>query len=88
MNETKDKSEEMLDRLRSERDHLKVRMHLAGAELRDEWERLEPKWRKLESGIAEARKEAKDLSHDVRDGISVVGEEIAEAYRRIRRRLG
>ena len=62
-------------------------MHLARAELRDEWEALEKKWENLERRLADAGTEARSASRDVGAAAGRLAEEIAAAYRRIRDRL-
>ena len=41
MNERRQRFERVLDRLRTDRDELRVKAHLARAEAREEWEKLE-----------------------------------------------
>ncbi len=77
----------MIDRLRTERDELRVRMHLARAELREEWKILEKKWERLERRLEKAGSDAIAASRDVGGAAGTVAEEIAAAYRRIRERL-
>ncbi|MDX1570097.1 MAG: hypothetical protein R3200_06390 [Xanthomonadales bacterium] len=43
-----------MDKLRRLRDELRVQIHLAGAEARDEWHALEKRWRELNRRIADA----------------------------------
>lgn len=78
---------ELIARLRTERDDLRVRMHLAKAELKDEWASLEKKWERLENRLSQARTEAKAASKGVGSAAGNLAEEIASAYRRIRDRL-
>lgn len=87
MTEQREKIEHVLNRLRTERDELRVRAHLARAEAREEWDKLEDKWGDLESRAAAAGKEAKEASGDVRSAFDMLAAEIAGAYRRIRRQL-
>ena len=49
---------EAIDKLREERDELRVQMHLAAAEVRDEFEELEEKWSQLETRLRAASREA------------------------------
>lgn len=83
----RERVEHVLARLRTERDELRVRAHLARAEAREEWDRLERKWGDLEAKAAAARKEAKAASGDVRSAFDTLAHELARAYRRIRRQL-
>lgn len=78
---------DLIARLRTERDELRVRMHLAKAELREEWATLEKKWTRLENRLSQARTEAKSASKDVGSAAESLAGEIASAYRRIRDRL-
>ncbi len=81
------RSHDLIQRLRTERDQLRVRMHLARAELKDEWQDTEKKWERLEQRLSEAGAEAKAASHDVGAAAGNLADEIAHAYRRIRDRL-
>jgi hypothetical protein len=74
-------------KLKEERDELRVRMHLASMEIKDEWEELEKKWQHLEPKLAEAKDEVVETSRAVGAGLEVIAEELGAAYRRIRERL-
>ncbi|MEE4360196.1 MAG: hypothetical protein V2I63_01590 [Pseudomonadales bacterium] len=76
-----------LAELRTERDDLKVRLHLAAREVQDEWEELEEKWEHLESRAENVRKEAVASGKEVAGALELLGEELGQAYKRIRRRL-
>lgn len=82
------KREQVLERLRRERDELRVQMELGKAEFREEWTELEKKWERLESRLSGAAKEAKESSEDVGAAFGVLTDELAQAYRNIRSRLG
>ena len=56
-------------------------MHLAKAEIRDEWEEeLEPKFQ-------EAERKLEGAAEETRQVINVIAEELMDAYRRIKARL-
>lgn len=74
-------------KLKEERDELRVRMHLASMEIKDEWEELEKRWQHLEPKLAEAKDEVVETSRAVGAGLEVIAEELGAAYRRIRERL-
>ena len=76
---------ELLARLRTERDDLHVRMHLAGAELRDEWQRVEPKWQHFQARAEEVAASAGEASKDVGAALVLLGEELGHAFERIRK---
>lgn len=87
MNDRSDRIESMMKRLRTERDELRVRAHLAKAEMKEEWEKLEDKWGDLESRAKAAKAEASEASKDVGSALEILGDELSQAYRRIRGRL-
>ncbi len=74
-------------KLKTERDELRVRMHLAKEDLQDEWSTLEGKWEKLEHKLSAAKKEAVDSSDDVGSAAKLLAGEIKQAYQRIKRKL-
>ncbi len=77
----------IVDKLKTERDELKVRMHLAKEDLQDEWTTLEGKWDKLEHKLGAAKREAADSSGDVGLAAKALAGEIKQAYQRIKRSL-
>jgi hypothetical protein len=87
MNEAS-KSQQILAKLRQERDELRVQVELGKAEFRDEWQELEQKFQKLESRFSGAAKEARESSEEVGAAFGVLADELGQAYRNIRARLG
>lgn len=73
--------------LKQQRDELRLQMHLAKTEAREEWEELEKKWQHLESRLGRAADEAKASAHNVGAAMETVAEELGAAYRRIRNSL-
>ena len=80
----KQKYTELLNTLKTQRDELNVKMHLASMEVRDEWQVVEDKWEHLQSKGAQLEKEAGGAAHEVGEAISILGHEIKEGYKRIR----
>lgn len=87
MSPEKGRLEELITKLKQERDELRVQIHLAKAEAKDEWEELEKKWDILENKLAALKRETKDASKDIGAALSILSEEIANAYKRIRKKL-
>lgn len=83
----KEDLEKMLGKLREQRDELRLQMHLAKAELREEWDDVENKWEHVESRLEKAGHEAKESAGDVGAALSQVAEEIGAAYKRIKNSL-
>jgi len=73
--------------LRQQRDELRLQMHLAKAEAREEWEELEKKWQHLETRLERAAGEAKASAENIGAAMETVTDELGAAYRRIRNSL-
>lgn len=79
--------DELVDELRQERDRLELKIHLAKAEARDEWEQAERKWQELKAKAELAGREAKAASKDVGAAARNLAQELKRAYGRISRQL-
>lgn len=77
--------QEQLARLRTERDELKVKLHLAKAEARDEWDKIEDRFNEFQDKAHAAQSAAGEAAKDVGAAAHLLGEELAEAYQRIRK---
>lgn len=73
--------------LKTERDELLVQIHLAKAELKDEWEHLEKKWSSIEVELEKIKDETEDKARELYSALQVIGDELGAAYKRIRERL-
>jgi len=62
MSDFKDTLSRDIDALRQLRDELKLQIHLAKAEARDRWDKLETKWTEIEARSADARREPRGSS--------------------------
>jgi SMC interacting uncharacterized protein involved in chromosome segregation len=85
MADEKMKLERLVDELKEQRDELRVRLHLARADARDEFERLEKRWEHARGRLAVIGKEAGEASKDVGDAARLVLDEIKTGYQRIRK---
>jgi BMFP domain-containing protein YqiC len=83
----KEDVQNLLDRLKQQRDELNVQMHLAAAEVRDEWAELEKKWSHFESRARHLGSATADAAQDVGSATKALGEELVAAYNRIRKSL-
>ena len=75
---------ELLARLRTERDELAVQIHLARAEAREEWEKLQPRWEHFQARAREVAETAEDSSREVGAALGLLGEELKRGFQRIR----
>jgi hypothetical protein len=79
--------ENFWEQLKTQRDELRVRVHLAKSELSDEWEVIEKKWHVAEGKLHHLQNEAIDSTAEMKHSAKVVMEEISDAYDRIKNRL-
>lgn len=87
MSDLGDKLDEMLEALKTERDELRVQLHLLKADARDEWETVEQRWEHLEGRLKKAGTQAAESGEDVAAAGKQLAEEIGMAYQRIRKSL-
>jgi len=87
MNEFKARVEEILGELKTERDDLKVRLHLVKLESSEEWQKLEHQLAKLESKARVLGSATADASEDVGAAAKLLAEEIRDGFKKIARRL-
>jgi len=80
-----DKLHELAETLKTQRDELKLKLHLLGAEARDEWESLEKKREHLEGRLKVLAREAGDVAQDLGAALEQVGSELKAGYERLRK---
>jgi len=78
---------EALEKLKQQRDELRLKMHLAKADARDEWDELEGKLEHLRERAKAAGSEASEASGDVGEALRSLASEIKKGYARIRDQL-
>lgn len=77
----------IIERLKTERDELNVRLHLARAELRDEYHDLEKRLGELESRGKRIREETGESAEQLEAATKLLAEEIKAGYERIRKAI-
>jgi CBS domain-containing membrane protein len=87
MSDLSERMNEDLESLKRARDELRVQMHLAKAETRDLWDRMEKKFEVVESRVKRVGAEAKEPLHDVGVAARDLLHEIREGYKKIRAAL-
>lgn len=87
MDERKEQLDQILKRLETERDELKVKLGLAKLEAREEWQELERKMEALRGRMGVLGAEAKDASGDVGAALGVLADEVRAGFARIRNLL-
>jgi hypothetical protein len=79
--------QDVLDDLERERDELKLKLHLARAEGRDELARMEEKLAELRFRAGAAGTEARDAMDGINEAASRLADEIRDGFARVRKTL-
>ena len=79
--------DDVVEKLKTQRDELRVQAHLMKADIKEEFDTLEDKWDHLESRMAQVKKASKASAGEVGAAAEQLVEELGAAYRRIRASL-
>ena len=80
--------DEVVAKLKQERDELALKMHLGKKEAADEWEKLEAKWHEVTAKTGPAVEDATDeTTVGVGLALELAAEELKKGYEKIRRLL-
>ncbi|MCB9774005.1 MAG: hypothetical protein H6750_06720 [Nitrospiraceae bacterium] len=79
--------QKIADDLKRQREELQVKLHLAKADARDEWAKLETRWEDVKTKMEAVRKEASHTSESVSSGLGLVLDELKKGYDNIRKTL-
>lgn len=82
-----DSVEDAFDALKQQRDELRVKLHLASMEVRDEWDELEDRWEQLAARKDQLKRELEPTVADARVAWMMLKDELKEGYETIRDRL-
>lgn len=86
-----DKVQELITSLEQDRDELRLKVHLASKDARDEFEALEARLDALRARMIESSAEARGTAADVGDVVSETARKLADdvrdGYRKIREQL-
>ena len=87
MSEVKEQMTKALEQLKQQRDELQVQLHLAKADAKDEWARLESQWEEVKPKLEAAREEVSKTAESVGTALGMAIEELKKGYERLRSRL-
>ncbi|HEY9032034.1 MAG TPA: hypothetical protein VIM93_11790 [Kangiella sp.] len=79
--ELKAEAKKLYERIKTQRDELKVQAYLAKAELRDKWQETEHDWERFEAKAKTIGKGAQKASEDIGKGFTLMGNQLQEAYK-------
>lgn len=78
---------EQLDRLRQTRDELRLQVHLGADEAREEWERAEVLWGRLQAEVQRLGQASKGPSKVIRNAAATLIHQVGISYGHIRMAL-
>lgn len=79
--------ESIANEIKQERDGINVQLHLLNMEAKSEWDELEKKYSQFKLSTAKIAEAAEDSAEEIASAVKLVGDELNEGYRRIRRAL-
>jgi hypothetical protein len=79
--------EELISTLKQQRDELRVKMHLASAEAKQEYERLSDRINELMAQYEPTKDAATESAGKVFSALKLAGEEMLNGFNRIRKTL-
>jgi hypothetical protein len=87
MSDWNERYEEELGELRRVRDELRVQAHLAKAEAKELWDKLEHRFEQLEGKAKAKARAAEEPLEDIGEAARLLADEIRSGYRRLRELL-
>lgn len=87
MADVKEQMTKALEHVKQQRDELQVKLHLAKADVKDEWARLETQWDEIKPKLEAARDEVGKTAESVGTALGMAIDELKKGYERLRSRL-
>lgn len=81
------KTEVIVKELKVDRDQIKVQLQLLSMDAKEEWDELEKKYEQFKTKASTVTEVAEDSAGEVAEAIKLVGEELREGYKRIKKSL-
>ena len=79
--------DKLVDKVKTERDELNLKLHLASMDAKEELKDADKKWAQLKEKASAIADDAVDTSEEYIAKAKIVGEELKETYSRITKRL-
>lgn len=79
--------ENLLTKLNTQREELQLKLHLAGMEAKAEFDEAEKQWQQVKTKASEIADDTLETSEEFIAKAKIVGEELADTYHRIAKRL-
>ena len=78
------KYEEIAKELHTERDNIKVQLHLLNMDAKEQWNKLEKKHEQFKTKASTIKDVTEDSAGEVAEALKLVTEELREGYKRIK----
>lgn len=85
MTSSKEELDNVMANLAQQRDELKLKMHLAKADAKDEWTDLESKWEQIQAKLSQMQGIAGQTAEEVGVAAGLIADELKRGYERIRK---
>jgi len=83
----KEEFNNLLEKLKTQRDEINLKLHLSSMEAKEEFEKAEKKWVQVKAKASEIADDTKETSEEVIAKTKIVAEELKATYHRIKQRL-
>lgn len=83
----KEEFNNLLEKLKTERDEIQLKVHLASMEAKAEFDTTEQQWQLVKNKAAEIADDSVETSEEFIAKAKIVGEELKETYHRLAKRL-
>lgn len=87
MKYSKEQLSKLVADLKRHRDELKVKLHLAKADVQDEWIRLETKYDEVKKKMGSFKKEAGKSAESIGATLGRAADEIKKEYERLKKQI-
>ena len=87
MSEKKNALEQLISSLKQERDELKLKLHLAGMDAKDEYERISGKIDELTEQYEPISDAVEETAGNIWSALSMAADELKAGYQRVRKAI-
>lgn len=87
MSESRSKLESVMDKLQQERDELRVQLHLASMDAKDEYERLSGRFDELRTQVEPLTSAVGETADNVFSALGMAAEELWHGFGRVRKSM-
>lgn len=77
----------LAETIRQHRDEIRVQLHLAKEDVKDEWDDLEKHWERFRRKLDDVIHDAEEASRETRTNARQMGNELKDSYERLKKRL-